>query len=112
MPEQSTSETGHTKNVANFNRLIAAATGYGQRYNPANPRLRTAPLRAQHAAAEAAVKAVADALPAFKTAQNDRDALYAPLDSLATRIMGAVVAAEPGQRTEDDVRTLIRKIRG
>lgn len=30
----STSETGHAKNVANFQDLIAFVTGYGATYNP------------------------------------------------------------------------------
>ena len=30
----STSETGHAKNVANFQNLIAFVTGYGATYNP------------------------------------------------------------------------------
>jgi len=30
----STSETGHAKNVANFEDLISFCTGYGTAYNP------------------------------------------------------------------------------
>lgn len=31
---RSTSETGHAKNVANFDELISYAIGYGADYNP------------------------------------------------------------------------------
>lgn len=30
----STSETGHAKNVANFDDLVSFVTGYGTAYNP------------------------------------------------------------------------------
>ena len=40
----STSETGHAKNVANFQDLTSFCTGYGATYNPTNPRLTLAEL--------------------------------------------------------------------
>ncbi len=36
----STSETGHAKNIANFQDLIAFVTGYGATYNPAKAALK------------------------------------------------------------------------
>ena len=38
----STSETGHAKNVANFEDLISFVTGYGATYNPTKVPLKLA----------------------------------------------------------------------
>ena len=40
----STSETGHAKNVANFQDLIEFVTGYGATYNPSKNSLKLAEL--------------------------------------------------------------------
>ncbi len=40
----STSETGHAKNVANFETLISFCTGYGTTYNPSRDALKVANL--------------------------------------------------------------------
>lgn len=47
----STSETGHAKNVANFQDLISFCTGYGATYNPSKAALSVANLQAQLTAA-------------------------------------------------------------
>ena len=48
----STSETGHAKNVANFQDLIEFVTGYGGTYNPSKSTLRLADLITLKASAE------------------------------------------------------------
>jgi len=40
----STNETGHTKNVANFDELIGFRTGYGAAYNPSKASIKLAAL--------------------------------------------------------------------
>jgi hypothetical protein len=35
----SNTETGHNKNVTNFETLIIACTGFGAEYNPSNPNI-------------------------------------------------------------------------
>ena len=42
----STSETGHLKNVANFDELISFAMGYGETYNPSKAALKLDALKA------------------------------------------------------------------
>lgn len=48
----STSETGHAKNVANFQDLIEFVTGYGISYNPSKNSLKLPQLIALKASAE------------------------------------------------------------
>lgn len=42
----STSETGHAKNIANFETLISFCIGYGSSYNPSKEALKVANLQA------------------------------------------------------------------
>lgn len=48
----STSETGHAKNVANFQDLIEFVTGYGATYNPSKQSLKPSNLVALKVSAE------------------------------------------------------------
>ncbi|MDX2172203.1 MAG: hypothetical protein SFY56_03740 [Bacteroidota bacterium] len=43
----STSETGHDKNVANFENLISFCVGYGATYNPSKTSLKVPQLQTQ-----------------------------------------------------------------
>ena len=51
----STSETGHAKNVANFQELIAFVTGYGATYNPNKNALKLPQLNALYTASQASI---------------------------------------------------------
>ena len=44
----STSETGHAKNIANFQDLISFCEGYGSTYNPTKEGLKIPQLQALH----------------------------------------------------------------
>lgn len=52
----SSSETGHAKNVANFENLVAFVTGYGTKYNPYRESLKLPDLQNQLAAARSALE--------------------------------------------------------
>ncbi|PIX14288.1 MAG: hypothetical protein COZ74_03345, partial [Flavobacteriaceae bacterium CG_4_8_14_3_um_filter_31_8] len=54
----STSETGHAKNVTNFQDLIEFVTGYGATYNPSKNSLKLPQLTALKATAETSLAAV------------------------------------------------------
>ena len=54
----STSESGHQKNVANFDELISFATGYGSTYKPTKTSLSIDALKALSEQAKAAHIAV------------------------------------------------------
>jgi hypothetical protein len=49
-----TSETGHAKNVANFDELISFVTAYGTTYNPSKASIKLTALQALSANAKAA----------------------------------------------------------
>ncbi len=82
MSKISTSDTGHAKNVANFNKMIAACTGYGTAYNPSNPNLAIKAMTPQAAGGDASVKAVAPAQKPYKDAEDARHQPFIDLPQL------------------------------
>ncbi len=60
----STMETGHSKNVANFDELISSALGFGTDYDPTKEALKILSMQATSALAKKAIAGVNDTLPA------------------------------------------------
>jgi len=108
----STSEVGHAKNVANFQDLIAFCESYGADYNPINPLVTIPELQTLHQKAGDAIQAVHTAKAAFMIATNERQQEFQKLEVLATRILNALAVATADTRIVNDVRTLVKKIRG
>ena len=108
----STSETGHAKNVANFEKLVAETSAFGTAFNPSKTALKLAELNAQLATAKAAVAAVNSAEPAYKNAVSARDAAFAPLGKLITRINNALKASDTTTQEDESALTLVRKLQG
>jgi hypothetical protein len=75
----STSETGHAKNVANFEDLISFCTGYGTAYNPSKNSIKLPALNTLFTAAKNSLTAVTTASTAFINATNARVIAFDPL---------------------------------
>lgn len=109
----STSEIGHSNNVANFNTLISRLQGYGARYNPTNPALKIISLQSVNTSAGSAMTLVSAKKPAFTTDTNIRQQLFADMEKLSTRIMNAFSSTQNVTvALTNDAKTIIRKIRG
>jgi uncharacterized coiled-coil DUF342 family protein len=108
----STSETGHAKNVANFNELISFVSGYGGAYNPSKASIKLTALQTLLADAMSAMDAVNAAMPAYSNAVSAREAAFEPLNKLITRVMNAVKASDISPQVEESVKSLVRKIQG
>lgn len=108
----STSESGHQKNVANFDELISFATGYGSTYKPTKTSLSIDALKALSEQAKAAHIAVVSAEAALKSAVAAREAAFLPLSKLSTRILNSIKASDTTQQVDENVRTVVRKIQG
>lgn len=108
----STSETGHAKNVANFEKLVAETTAFGETFNPSKATLKLTALNTQLATARAAIAAVNSAEPAYKNAVSARDAAFAPLGKLITRINNALKASDTTVQEDESALTLVRKLQG
>ena len=109
---RSRSETGHAKNVANFDTLITFVTGYGVTYNPSRNGLKLAALQAIATSSKTAINAVNAAQPAYTNAVAARETAFAPLSKLTTRVMNALRATDTTVSIDESARTLVRKIQG
>ena len=108
----STSETGHAKNVANFFTLQAFVTGYGVSYNPSKPVLEHRNLLLIHNAAKQAVKNVVDAVAPYDEVINDRADEFKNVPEYATQLINALESSDASERTIEDGKAFLRKIRG
>ena len=108
----STSETGHAKNVANFEDLISFCTAYGTAYNPSNAALKLTALNTLFASAKSSLATINTMLPPWKTAVNAREIAFTPLSKLTTRIVNALDASSVTRQSVADAKTYARKIQG
>ncbi|TAL80133.1 MAG: hypothetical protein EPN88_01525 [Bacteroidetes bacterium] len=108
----STSETGHAKNVANFDDLISFITGYGTAYNPTKASLKLPALQTLSTNAKNAIDSVNAAIPAYTNAVAAREVAFVPLNKLVTRVINALRATDTSSQIDESARTLIRKIQG
>ena len=98
----STSETGHIKNIANFEDLIAYCQSYGPMYNPSNPLLTIAQLQATYTAAQSVINEFKTQKTSFDSAVNLRRNAFEDLKPLSTRIVNALIASGASKLTIDD----------
>lgn len=108
----SRSETGHIKNVANFETAIAFCIGYGVPYNPSNAALTIVNLQAKWTTSKLKLKDVKDTKEIFDSVTGARQIIFKPLRPLATRIINALIAAKAPSTVIKDARTIVRKISG
>jgi hypothetical protein len=108
----STSETGHAKNVANFEDLISFCTGYGTSYNPSKNSIKIPQLTTLRTNANTVIQTVKTTKTAFDNSTNVREITFANLKKLSTRIVNAIEATDASKQTVDDAKTINRKIQG
>ena len=104
-------ETGHAKNLANFEDLIAFCASYPT-YNPASTALSVASLNTKLTDARTALNGVIAAQTTFNNAVNVRKTAFADLGPLVTRAVNALEAAGADAETVKDARTINRKLQG
>ena len=108
----STSETGHAKNVANFEDLISFCNGYGATYNPSKAALTIAQLTDLQTQAKAALQLTKTTKTGFDNATNARQLAFKDLKPLATKIVNALAASGATALAVSDAKTINRKIQG
>jgi hypothetical protein len=105
-------ETGHNKNVANFETLIIACTGFGATYNPSNPNITIPVLTTQYQEAKAAVKEVKTTETPFNTVEGQRKTIFKSLKPTATKVLNALKGAAAPTTVIADAQTINQKIQG
>ena len=108
----SNQETGHAKNVANFFILQSFVQGYGTPYNPSKQVLKHPNLLLIHTAAKQAVKNVVDAVAPYDTVVNTRADEFQNVPEYATQLINALQSSDASERTIEDGKAFLRKIRG
>ena len=108
----SQSETGHAKNVANFETLITNVTGFGTAYNPSKESIKLPALTALLATAKGAITDVNSAEPAYKNAVSARELAFKPLSKLITRVNNSLKASDSSAEVDESAMTLVRKLQG
>ena len=108
----SSSDSGHAKNVANFENLISFCAGYGAIYNPSKDALSLENLKLLHLQAAANLQKAAVAKTSFANATNIRKAAFKDLKPLSTRIFNALAASGATDLTIGNIKTINRKIQG
>ncbi len=108
----SRSETGHAKNVENFQDLITYVISYADKYNPTNTALTVPSLTTQLTNAETAMSNVKTNETGFNNATNARMAAFKPLKPLSTKIINSLSSAGADTQTVKNAQTINRKIQG
>lgn len=109
---KNSNETGHAKNVGNFEGLIGFCKGYGAKYNPSNPTIKIQGLTGLHLQALSSLASMKAAKTAYDNATNAREVAFAPLKRLSTKIVNALAAVGAEQQTIDDAMTSHAKVQG
>ncbi len=105
-------ETGHAKNVANFEDFISFITGYGAIYNPTKVPIKLVSLNTLFTQAKADLLNVTTKSVAFNNATNARILLFAPLRALSTRLVNAFAATDASVEMVKDAKAINRKLQG
>ena len=106
------SESGHAKNVANFDDLISFVEGYGESFNPSREALKLLALQAVSKDSKNVINAVNAAIPAYSKAVAGREAAFNPISKLVTRIMNSLKALATTDHIHENALTYARKIQG
>ena len=105
-------ETGHAKNVANFEDFISFVTAYGATYNPTKASIKLANLNAIFTQAKSDITNVMNKTVAFNTTSNVRATLFEPLQKLSTRLVQALSSTDATKELIKDAKTVNRKLQG
>jgi hypothetical protein len=105
-------ETGHLKNVANFEELLAFVMGYGTDFRPTKNSIKLESMLSVSTNARNALSAVNLALPPYTNAVAARESAFEPVGKLVTRIVNALIATDASKKVIASVKSLGRKIHG
>jgi hypothetical protein len=105
-------ETGHAKNVANFETLISFITGYGADYNPSKAAIHLKNLQTQAKNAKDTLDVINSLLPAYSKAVALREITFEPVKRLSTKILNSLKATDAPKQIIENAETNHRKLQG
>lgn len=110
--KRSTSETGHAKNVANFQDLVYFVTGLGTAYNPSKNNLKLPQLNTLLTNANASLTDIIAKNVIYNNKVNERLAAFSNLHSLGTRLVNALEITDAASEKVKDAKGFNRKLQG
>jgi autotransporter adhesin len=105
-------ESGHAKNMANFDELITYVVGYGTIYKPNKSSIQLVALQTLQPKVHNAMTTVNQLNVVLIAARAARKTAFAPLSKLITRIVNAEKASDTNLQTHETVKSLVRMLRG
>lgn len=107
-----TNESGHAKNVANFEQIISYCVGYGANYNPSKANLKLTALQTQLASCSANIDSVTSSNVGYNNAVNARTQAFQGLRKLCTRIVNSLDATDASPETVKNAKSINIKVQG
>ncbi|MCL9805383.1 hypothetical protein NAT51_07610 [Flavobacterium amniphilum] len=105
-----TTETGHAKNVANFQNLITFVNRYGTTYNPSKDTLKIPHLNTIATNAQSNLSYVIDKHTDYSNAVTNRHSAFENLKKLSTRIINELIISETPEERIGEAKDFNRKI--
>lgn len=107
-----TIESGHVRNVTNFECLIAAAELLGTSYNPSRSSLALPALKSVLGEATESLNALKLAVSVHERAVSERKLAFASFGHTVTRVFNALKSSDSSAESDQSVAILVRKLRG
>lgn len=105
-------QTGHAKNVSNFDSMLVFVEGYGTLYNPGKELLKLPNLLSLKDKAFQKINAVNMSQSAYTTAVTERDDAFEDIDQFITNVFLQLKAYESSRSVLKDFQTYVRKFKG
>jgi hypothetical protein len=105
-------DTGHAKNIANFENLVTIAINHGASYTPSNPNIAVTNLQLALSNAKTALTTLKTNFNTWKNATNDREIAFEPLRHLSTNLLNVLISTGVPAQTIKDFKTINAKIQG
>ncbi|KUJ54769.1 hypothetical protein [Chryseobacterium aquaticum] len=110
--KKSVSETGHAKNVANFQSLISFCSGFGAIYNPSKESLKIPQLQSLLQSAQDKMNTTITQKTSFDNATNSRRNAFADFKPLSTKITNAFAVSGVEQLGISNMKSMNKKLQG
>jgi hypothetical protein len=108
----SISETGHAKNISNFQDLTAFVVGYGATYNPSKNALKLPQLNSLITLSQTKLGDVLSKNTLYNNVVNERILEFSGLKALSTRLINAIEATDAPTEKIRDAKGFNRKLQG
>ena len=105
-------DSGHAKNVTNFEKLYEVCTGLGDLYKPSNDLITLGGMATVYKISDTVIDEVQALITKEETATNNRYDFFSTQRKFATRVMGAITVAGASEKTLEDARGVLNKING